>query len=419
MNVCFKAEAAVAQAMIASTTDPGSEPTKELCAVALRLNSEILSGKRGNDVLVAFTEALEDFRSAAWKGLPLSDDVRFESACHMLCALGSAWRRLCDFADQPRFRIFDVCHIGGKQVFDSNHIKRVIDPLVALQAICEDCIDREFTGKLLPPLRSGQLPLMREAVSLLADILTCLRASSVSVERAHLPAEESKPTRSRGRAMEIKTVAAHTYRRFVREEHGLVHQQVLHKVLAGAGLSYTQFSACLRGGSFGHVDRVGRARLGQRQPRALAGIDVFRSETWNREVKGKIGSPDHVAEMKRVVEAWVALSDAEREYFQRRAARETSARADVRQQGRMQSVDELGLRSNARQAMLRDVARHAMGRLVEHPAWQAGLGVWSHSSAVDAILIARDRQGVIQAFDEEGWEAQIRRCCKHLHRALR
>ena len=369
MNVCFKAEAAVAQAMIASTTDPGSEPTKELCAVALRLNSEILSGKRGNDVLVAFTEALEDFRSAAWKGLPLSDDVRFESACHMLCALGSAWRRLCDFADQPRFRIFDVCQIGGKQVFDT--------------------------------------------------ILTCLRASSVSVERAHLPAEESKPTRSRGRAMEIKTVAAHTYRRFVRDEHGLVHQQVLHKVLAGAGLSYTQFSACLRGGSFGHVDRVGRARLGQRQPRALAGIDVFRSETWNREVKGKIGSPDHVAAGKRVVEAWVALSDAEREYFQRRAARETSARADVRQQGRMQSVDELGLRSNARQAMLRDVARHAMGRLVEHPAWQAGLGVWSHSSAVDAILIARDRQGVIQAFDEEGWEAQIRRCCKHLHRASR
>lgn len=396
MNVCFKAEGAVTKAMLALTTDPSTETTKQLCAESFKLNSEILSGRRGCDVLVGYTEALEDFRSDPWKGLPLNDDEQFECACHMLCALGSAWKRLCDVTDQPRYRIFAACHIRGVKVFDPNHIKQVVDPLVASRAICSDCVDREFTGKLLAVLASGQLPFMREATELLADILTCLRTSSVSVERAHLPAEEAKPLRARGRAMEVSTLSAHTYRRLVRDEHRLVHERVLDKVLGDAGLSHVQFSACLRGGRYGHVGSDGKARLGHKRPRSLAGIDVFRTENWNRELKAVIGSPEHAAEMRRIVQAWSAVSAEVRADFERRAEGENSARADAREVGNIHVVDELGLRSHARQELVRQVAQQAMKRIVEHPVWKAGLGIWSHSSAVDSTLVSQDRQELIQ-----------------------
>ena len=151
--------------------------------------------------------------------------VQFDLAHAVRNAMGSAWRRLCVPFDRPRFKIFVACHMQGQSVFDVAHISRVVDPILALQADCPQCVDSEFISKILLALASRQGHRMRGVVDLLASILMVLRMSSVSVERARLPAEESKPARARGRAMEISTLISHTNRRFARSEHHAVHEK--------------------------------------------------------------------------------------------------------------------------------------------------------------------------------------------------
>jgi hypothetical protein len=398
MNACFEAEAAVTEASIGLTLGWDDEASRKACSQAMRLNSVIISGERGWQVVAGYTEALLDFKASAWRALPVNDEEQFNSALLMLCAMASAWRRLCVPFDQPRFKIFAACHMQGQSVFDVAHISRVVDPILALQAGCPQCVDSEFTSKILPALASRQGHRMRGVVDLLASILMVLRMSSVSVERAHLPAEESKPARARGRAMEISTLSSHTYRRFARDEHHVVHDKVREKVLQEHGLSRMQFSSLLRGGRLGSSG--GKMGMGNRQPRAFTGIDVFRSQDWNKEVAivgGRLGKPEHLAEMTRINAAWAALTDGERQCFRGRAQGETTVREQARQLATFSAVDELGLRPKARAAMMRDVATQAMKKIAEHPTWSAGLGIWHHAAAVAPSLVVGDAQADIEA----------------------
>ncbi len=154
MHACVEAEAAVAEASIGLTLGWDDEASRKACSQAMRLNSVIISGERWWQVVASYTEALLDVKASAWRGLPVSDEGRFNSALLMLSAMGSAWRRLCVPFDQPRFKIVAACHLCGQKVFDVAHISRVVDPLLALQADCLQCVDFEFTSKILPALAS-------------------------------------------------------------------------------------------------------------------------------------------------------------------------------------------------------------------------------------------------------------------------
>ncbi len=137
--------------------------------------------------------------------------------------------------------------------------------------------------------------------------------------------------------------------------------------------------------------------MGKRQPRAFAGIDVFRSQECSREgLIARIGSPAHLAEVSRINAAWVALTDGERQGFHHRAQGESTAREQARQLAKVSAVDELGLRSHARQGMMRNVASQAMQKVAEHPAWSAGLGIWGHAAAVAPGLVVGDAQADIE-----------------------
>ncbi len=106
-------------------------------------------------------------------------------------------------------------------------------------------------------------------------------------------------------------------------------------------MSRMQFSSLLRGGQFGASGRKGATSVGRRQPRVFAGIDVVRSQEWNREgLIARIGSPAHLAEMTRINAAWVALTDGERQGFQHRAQGESTAREQARQLAKASTVDE-------------------------------------------------------------------------------
>jgi hypothetical protein len=163
-------------------------------------------------------------------------------------------------------------------------------------------------------------------------------------------------------------------------------------------MSRMQFSSLLRGGRFGSSG--GKMGMGNRQPRAFTGIDVFRSQDWNKEVAivgGRLGKPEHLAEMTRINAAWAALTDGERQCFRGRAQGETTVREQARQLATFSAVDELGLRPKARTAMMRDVATQAMKKIAEHPTWSAGLGIWHHAAAVAPSLVVGDAQADIEA----------------------
>lgn len=373
-----------------------AQAVEEKRIAAFRLNSMVLSGRSGQVIVERFTAALQDFGDAAWKGLPLRKEDLFASALLMARAMADAWRRLCIPYEQPRFRIFDACHVRGQAVYDRDRILDVARPLIAMQGVCEQCVEQEFTGKLLGPLLSNDLSVSKAAHQLLCDIMCSLRVSSASVERAHLPAEECRPAKARGRAMEVAGVAAHTYRRFVRDEHTALHAKAQEEVLNAAGLTSQQFSALSRGGRFGASSGAGRAPVGMRQPRALSGVDLFRSEQWNRSLAARVGSRAHLAEGRRIREAWSALAPEERGAYQRRAEVENTTRAAARSAGTVAAVDVLGLGASARQGLMRQIAQHARQRLDEHSCWKAGLGLGCPGSAIRPDLVTQEAQEYIE-----------------------
>ena len=189
--------------------------------------------------------------------------------------------------------------------------------------------------------------------------------------------------------MEISTLSSHTYRRFARDEHHVVHDRVREKVLKEHGLSRMQFSSILRGSKMG----MGSAKA---KTKAFAGIDVFRFQEWNKEGGGVSGRADHSAGVARINVAWAALTDGGRQCFQHRAQGESTAREQARQLARVSAVDELGLRSHARQGMVRNGASQAMPNIAEHPTWSAGLGIWGHAAAVAPGLVVGDAQADIE-----------------------
>ena len=68
MNACFAAEAAVTEASIGVTLGWDDEASRKACSQAMRLNSVIISGERGWQVVASYTEALLDFKASAWMG---------------------------------------------------------------------------------------------------------------------------------------------------------------------------------------------------------------------------------------------------------------------------------------------------------------------------------------------------------------
>ncbi len=68
------AEAAVTEASVGLTLGWGDEASRKACSQAMRLNSVIISGERGWQVVASYTEALLDVKASAWRGLPVSDD---------------------------------------------------------------------------------------------------------------------------------------------------------------------------------------------------------------------------------------------------------------------------------------------------------------------------------------------------------
>ena len=399
LNFCFKAECEVNTVTHALSVGMVGDDLAELADAAFRANAKVISGEIALEVQYRFAEVLLNWDAPVWRDLQMSEEETYHSCLQMMCAMGEAWRRLSLVAEyDTRYRLFSACHIRGMKVYDHDHILRVVRPIQAMQVACDTCIDQEFTAKLAPVLVQRSQDSL-DVHGMLCSALTILRASSSIVERAHLPSEEAKPTRSRGRAFCASSLAGHTYRRYVENEHRARHRHIQDEVLKLHGLSKVQFSSYLRGGQVGtsSSNSTRAAPKGFGTHRKLAAVDIFRREQWDTRVRARIGSPEHLAEQARVLQSWARLPQAQRSQYEQRAATANAELDRVRTGGHSDDVDALGLRPGQRFALLRDVARAALREIVDHPGWALGLGISSHASGLAEHHVSLEPQASIEA----------------------
>ena len=392
MNACFKAEGKVTVAIRAMAFGSASADALEALDAAFRANAKILSGAAAVRVQAKFAEKLCDWSSAAWQELELTLDEKYDTSLRMLCGLGDSWRRLSLPAIfDPRFILFGACHMNGMRIYNEDHIRQTLAPLQFMQATCGACVDKEFTGKLLGPLLARLTS--KSTHRLLCTILTILRVSSASVERSHLPAEESKPVRSRGRALNCVSLSGCTYRRFVVNEFQGQHDRIEAEVLKKHGLSKTRYSACLRS------DKLWQKK-GSAAHRTLGGHDLFRTEQWSPTCRALVGSPEFIAEQGRILAAWTNLPVEGRQAYHTQAKAANDAREEIRggDSATVADVDGLGLSAVPRANLLRDLAQKALRDIADHPAWSQGMGLMCPSSALPASAVVADNRDVVEVF---------------------
>ena len=119
--------------------------------------------------------------------------------------------RLKDDWQDPRHWIFGMCHEEGRWDYNLARLEVVCEKLRAKQIECSECIDKSLTSVLLPVAVTQP----RRVHGLLSDMLRALKVGASTVERAHLPAEETKPGKARGRALACENLAQVAYQSFV------------------------------------------------------------------------------------------------------------------------------------------------------------------------------------------------------------
>ena len=179
-----------------------------------------------------------------------------------------------------------------------------------------------FHGPLLARMDCDPLAAKKH----IQELATFMRISSCTVEKFHLLAEESKPKRSRGRALLPENVSLLTYQRSVLTASKNASDAIMASVCKRHGLSRKRVLQLVRVAKVGnklkrHRTTSSAARLKQvkklcskRPANARAGPlawNAFKQQNWASTAK--IGTEEYTAEAKRVSLAWRRATEAEKE----------------------------------------------------------------------------------------------------------
>ena len=205
-------------------------------------NARFLSGAYGLDVVLEYTGLLLDYDS--WD-VPLLENAKEDLGPSLACCLGDAWRRLyITYVDDTKCRLFDACHTNGVPHFSKEKMTRVAEQMRDMSSVCEECVDPDWTGVLLPLFQRAPF----RAYTLLTTALLCLRVTTTAVERGHLPGAESKPAKARGRALTAEMLGITTYLTTLSNDARVLTDSVTADVLRAHRMSthaYSQLRSAL------------------------------------------------------------------------------------------------------------------------------------------------------------------------------
>jgi hypothetical protein len=168
-------------------------------AEAFRVNASFVSGKYGKDAVNHYYGMLSDFDSAEhWQNLRLTSLEKGSISPALLCSMVDAWRRCVVPFEDVRFLLMSMCFNDSfVQEWNLERNHRIHTQLNEKLTVCPDCLDEDFTMPCFRLLDGNP----RRLWNLLVDLLPLLRINTYCCERSHLPGEETKGPRARGRAL--------------------------------------------------------------------------------------------------------------------------------------------------------------------------------------------------------------------------
>ena len=239
-------------------------------------------------------------------------------------------------------------------------------------------------------------------------MLRALKVGASTVERAHLPAEETKPGKARGRALACENLAQVSYQSFVVGDAQSLTAAVEGIELAKRGVTMQAYRNSLSSSSNVTQKQLKKNRRKARQGAGrdkLSGWNVYLTRRGAFAEGAELGSEAHNAELQRLSEGWKRLTDAQRAVFDGQAVASYEGRAEVREQTSMAGVllvaNQISLPANALRREKRRLVEEVAVAVRDHPAWQEGLGLASPHTGLAA------EHAVVMAQDEIDKEAEV------------
>ena len=257
LNAAFKADKATDEHAANLRAAAESEDKRR---EAFALNASFLLGSRGDGAVRAYSERLlSDHQD--WRVLEQAGVSRYDGSRKILRALAPSWRRLWFTAQEPRRQMFSVCigADGGEAAWNPARMETKVAELKEKQKSCAGCLRDGVSEELLSEAERAPRLIWETMCSFLAF----MRVSSLIVEKAHLPAQETMPPKARGRALHPSSMGEVTYRRTLVAEHTTKKAGVLKDVLPRRGFTPKQWADTLRragGFSTSCVTRRGSSR---------------------------------------------------------------------------------------------------------------------------------------------------------------
>ena len=308
----------------------------------------------------------------------------------------SAWRRTVHYFDDPRFKLLLSTSPDGRDfTFNMGHSNFYVGH-VRDSSTCEQCLDPAFAAEAVR-LHADDA---QAAHRVLSYVLAQLRPGSASVERRHLIAQDLKRPQTRGVAVFAERLAQLTYLKSVSMESETLTKDVQTVVLKRVGMNASEYHALSRAfrldGSRQSSKRSVRVNL--QQPKAKAqrrrpdAFRDYRSMHWN--CNARVGTPEFVAEEKRIQAMWRGLADAEKAVHE--------GRAQAKQDNLSALLDDETLtapgisRASAflggtrTKSLRQELFRRAFEAIKVHAAWGVGLGLQCPSSALHPSQVLLD-----------------------------
>ena len=365
-------------------------------------NYSFISGTRGMKVIAQYTSMVSNLDGPLWHKWRLNAEDRLDAAWRMLKPCAQSWRRSVFYFLDPRFQVFEATTTDGGNSFnyDQDHLFECFAKLKRRQ-YCPDCLDTAFAQEVV---RKYDHAGPRAAFEQLDNVLLCIKVGSGIVERLHLIGEELKPARSRGLALDGRTLSEISYLKAVQYEANAKSRAAHDEILTKHGLSLARYIAISRAFRVDGNRRPDDARAGGVETqvkvvtketlagprRRLDGYRVFRTRHF--AVRAKIGTDPFKAEEARAQGLWRALPDEERAVYEGQAAANEVIAQNVSENLSMEQVsanrDALG--ENRSRRLQQDLFLKVLDSIKAHPMWDCGLRLGNASTALKPDLINVD-----------------------------
>ena len=367
-------------------------------------------GTYGMRAQVSYGGMLSSVRDEHWKiPAPRNKPHLFELRVRMVRCVAEAWLRMVFYWSDPRFRILDA-HTGNpRNPFCEHAMEHVVSTLkLKVEEGCNKCVDRATHVFLHMAEAQPQ-----RAAELSHDLALLHNVQTTAAEKQHLHAQESRPTRRRGRALLPQQLHNLTYRKSCVTGGKRLQQVVLDQTLKKHNVTMREFSPFLAKRRFGLVASMKPqkqviASAPTRKFRATSPWHMFRKQHWS--IKAKLGSVEYHAEELRIATLWRHALPEEKQPYMDDAARITQVRKNMMEQdtagaARAQASACTDMSSWQQTNAMESAFAAIVGEMSRHPIWHGGDASCDFSSALRECDVLKD-----PLRDIEAWHKDVMSC---------